>query len=96
MRVVPNGSSRSPTSSLSTFKFSGRRTSELADDYLTIARRRMRHLAAWRVEPLPTMHAAIGHPTKALSTEQRTLNEHLAIQVLAVQMWLTNSQSAMQ
>lgn len=93
MRVAPDGSS---SSSPSAFKFAERRTLKPADDYLMIARRRMRHLTAWHVEPLPIMHSAIGHPTKALSTEQRAINEHLAIQVLAVQMWLTNSQSAMQ
>lgn len=91
MSIAPNGA----FSSLSTVKFSGRRTSNSPDDYLTIARRRMRHLAAWNVEPLPTMHSAVGYPTKARSTEQRAANEHLAIQMLAVQMWLTNSQSAM-
>lgn len=66
----------------------------LADD-LTIARRRMRHLAPWHIEALPTMHSAGGCPTNALSAEQRAISERLALQVLAVQMWLTTAQTAM-
>jgi len=74
--------------------FAGRRNPS-SEDEITIARRRMRHLAPWRVEPLPIMHSAIGRPTKALSTEQLAVSERLALQVLAVQMWLTAAQSAM-
>ena len=74
--------------------FAGTRKTTLADD-LTIARRRMRHLLPWHVEPLPVMHFAIAHATEPIATEQRERIEQLALQVLAVQMWLANPQSAM-
>ena len=76
-------------------RYVGGRRNPILGDELTIAGRRMRHLAPWHVEPLPMMHSAVGCPPKALSTEQRAVSERLALQVLAVQMWLTTAQSAM-
>ncbi len=74
--------------------FPTRSARAIADD-LSVARRRMRHLAPWHVEPLPMMHSVIGKPAEQLSTERREHSEQVALQVLAIQMWLTNAQSAM-
>jgi hypothetical protein len=66
----------------------------MADD-LKLARRRMRHLAPWHVEPLPAMHFAIGNPSESRTSEERERSEHVALRVLAVQMWQASATSAM-
>jgi hypothetical protein len=70
------------------------RRTAAADD-LAIARRRMRHLAPWHVEPLPAMHAAVGGRTERMAAEHREHNEEVALRMLAVHLWLTTAQSAM-
>jgi hypothetical protein len=70
------------------------RRTAAADD-LAIARRRMRHLAPWHVEPLPAMHSVIGGPGEPLSVDQREHDRELGLQMLAIHMWLASAQSAM-
>lgn len=45
-----------------------------ADD-LDVARRRMRHLAPWLVEPLPAMHAAMGHAGEPKTSGEQSRDE---------------------
>jgi hypothetical protein len=67
-----------------------------ADDDLRIARSRMRHLVPWNVEALPMMHPATGTPhSDPLTHEERKRWEHLALQILAVQMCQAESTSAL-
>lgn len=66
----------------------------MADD-LKIARRRMRHLVPWHVEPLPMMHSAISKPSEPRTSEERQQSEQVALRVLAVQMLQASAQSAM-
>jgi hypothetical protein len=66
-----------------------------ADDF-RIARRRMRHLASWNVEPLPVMHSVDGTPTAPPSKEARERAHQLALHVLAVQIWQAGAMSALQ
>jgi hypothetical protein len=66
------------------------------DDDLRIARSRMRHLVPWNVEALPMMHSAIGTPNnEPLTQEERDRCEHLALQILAVQMCQAEATSAL-
>jgi len=67
----------------------------LAEADLRIARQRMRHLVPWNVEPLPLMHSVVGTPNEPRTLAQRDRTEHLAIQVLAVQMWQAAATSAL-
>lgn len=62
---------------------------------LTIARRRMRHLAPWHVAPLPAMHSAAGRVDEPLTSERRERREQLALHVLAVQMCEATAKSAL-
>jgi hypothetical protein len=67
------------------------------DDDLRIARSRMRHLVPWNVEALPMMHSAAGTPNnEPLTQEDRKRCEHLALQVLAVQICQSGVTSALQ
>ena len=66
-----------------------------ADD-IKVARRRMRHLAPWNVEPLPVMHSVAGTPLEPPSKEARERGHELALQVLAVHMWHASTTSALQ
>jgi hypothetical protein len=54
------------------------------DPVLETARRRMRHLAPWRVEPMP-LHRARG-AAGATKPRGEDRNHRLALQVLALQM----------
>jgi hypothetical protein len=63
------------------------------DDVLEIARRRMRHLAPWRVEPMPMHRAGAAAQAVKSSGEERT--RRLALQVLALQMAQASSKGAL-
>jgi hypothetical protein len=78
----------------SVIPFVARPIAASADD-LAIARQRMRHLVPWRVEPLPMMHSVVGTPAERPPPEERERSEHLALQVLAVQMWQAAAMSAL-
>ncbi len=69
--------------------------SSYADD-MKIARRRMRHLAPWNVEPVPAMHAATGKPADPLNLSVRERSRRLALQVLAIHIWHAAARSALQ
>jgi hypothetical protein len=69
--------------------------SSYADD-MKIARRRMRHLAPWNVEPVPVMHAATGRPADPLNASVRERGRRLAVQVLAIHIWHAAARSALQ
>jgi hypothetical protein len=56
-------------------------------DETEIARRRMKHLAPWRIEPVPAVHAAAqSRPVAPLSDEARERCKRVALNVLAMQM----------
>ena len=56
-------------------------------DETEIARRRMKHLAPWRIEPVPAVHAtARSRPAAPLSSEARERCRRVALNVLAMQM----------
>jgi hypothetical protein len=58
-----------------------------AADEMTVARRRMKHLAPWRIEPVPAVHvAARSHPAAPLSGESKERYRRVALNVLAMQM----------
>jgi hypothetical protein len=66
------------------------------DDDLRVARLRLRHLAPWHVEPLPTMHSSLGTPkSEPLTQGGRERSKHLALQVLAIQMCQAAATSAL-
>lgn len=71
-----------------------RRTAMPVDDMET-ARKRMRHLAPWRVAPVPMRsHTAAAPPTKPCAANAERCRR-LAFQVLAVQMAQTPAKSAL-
>lgn len=65
---------------------------------IQIARKRMRHLLPWNVKPLPVMHFAASSTAvaKPRSEESERRVRHLAMQVLAVQMWHASARSLLQ
>jgi hypothetical protein len=73
------------------------RESAAVDD-IWIARKRMRHLLPWNVKPLPVMHFAASSTAvaKPRSEESTRRVRHLAMQVLAVQMWHASARSLLQ
>jgi hypothetical protein len=58
-----------------------------AADEMTVARRRMKHLAPWRIEPIPAVHVAARSPAAApLTGESKERYRRVALNVLAMQM----------
>jgi hypothetical protein len=58
-----------------------------AADEITVARRRMKHLAPWRIEPVPAVHvAARSAAAPPLSDESKERYRRVALNVLAMQM----------
>jgi hypothetical protein len=56
-------------------------------DEMTVARRRMKHLAPWRIEPVPAVHvAARSRPWAPLTGESKERYRRVALNVLAMQM----------
>lgn len=65
------------------------------DDDIKVARRRMRHLVPWNVEPLPIMQRAFSSRNERFSPDARERIRRVALQVLAVQIWHTAATSAL-
>ncbi len=59
----------------------------LSRDETETARRRMKHLAPWRVEPVPAVHVAARAPLAPapMSGEARARCKQIALNVLALQ-----------
>jgi hypothetical protein len=66
-----------------------------AADEMTIARRRMKHLAPWRIEPVPAVRvAARSRAAAPLTGESKERCRRVALNVLAMQMAETASWSS--
>lgn len=62
-------------------------SSPTSADEMEVARRRMRHLAPWRVTPVPAVHvAAKPYPQPPMDAAAKERCKRLALRVLAVQM----------
>ena len=70
-----------------------RRAAMPADDMET-ARKRMRHLAPWRVAPVPIQSITAAAPAKTHGANEERCRR-LALQVLAVQMAQARAKSAL-
>lgn len=68
----------------------------VARDDLETARRRMKHLARWHVEPMPiTQQAASAPAASPVSSATQARRKRLALQVLALQMGNARLRSAL-
>lgn len=71
----------------------GKSATAVADD-LVVARRRMRHLAPWDIEPLPVMHSVAG-ASDELPPRQPERSKELGLHLLAVHMWQAAAKTAL-
>lgn len=76
-------------------RLSDRKSATAVADDLVIARRRMRHLAPWDIEPLPVMHSVAGASAESPPPEQREQTKELALHLLAVHMWQAAAKTAL-
>lgn len=70
----------------------GKTATAVADD-LVVARRRMRHLAPWDIEPLPVMHSVAGASDEPPPQNERS--KELGLHLLAVHMWQAAAKTAL-
>jgi len=73
---------------------SDRKSATAAADDLVVARRRMRHLAPWDIEPLPVMHSVAGASDES-PPMPRGPTKALGLHLLAVHMWQAAAKTAL-